>query len=91
MTQDKPKVRFLNTPTFHRIEITSPEIRKEYEKYLDDEGCYEKAVVFGLDHPLLGSDTIHTSIVVKKNDDGSFETLNTLYVPYTKETNEESK
>ena len=78
---DKPTVRFLGIPTFHIIKITSPVIRKEYEKYLDAEGCYEKAVVFGLDHPILGRDTIHTSIVVKKNDDGSFETLNTIYVP----------
>jgi hypothetical protein len=87
MTKDKPTVKFLGNPEFHRIEITSNEIRKEFKKYLDDEGCYEKAVVFGLDHPILGRDTIHTSIVVKKNDDGSFETMNTLYVP-EKETNE---
>jgi hypothetical protein len=77
----KPTVRFYGNPTFHRREITSPVLRKEYEEYLDSEGCYEKAIVFGLDHPILGRDTIHTSIVIKKNDDGSFETLNTLYVP----------
>lgn len=85
MTQNKPTVRFLGKPVFHRIEITSPAIRKEYEEYLDAEGCYDKAIVFGLDHPILGRDTIHTSIVVKKNDDGSFETLNTLYVPVKEE------
>ena len=89
MTQDKPTVRFLNKPTFRRIQITSPILRQEYEKYLDEEGCYEKAVVYGLDHPILGRDTINTSIVLKKNDDGSFETLNTLYVPATKENNEQ--
>ena len=78
---DKPIVRFLGTPKFHRREITSPVLLKEYEKYLDSEGCYEKAIVYGLDHPILGRDTIHTSIVLKKHDDGSFETMNTLYVP----------
>lgn len=83
----KPTVCFTGTPTFHRVEITSPVVREEYKKYLDDEGCYEKAIVYGLDHPILGRDIIHTSIVLKKNDDGSFETMNTLYVP-TKETDE---
>ena len=83
----KPTVHFTGTPTFHKVEITSPTLRKEYKKYLDDEGCYEKAIVYGLDHPILGEDTIHTSIVLKKHADGSFETLNTLYVPY-KETHE---
>ena len=88
MTQDKPTVRFLGKPTFHRVQITSPIIRQEYEKYLDEEGCYDRAVVYGLDHPILGRGTLNTSIVVKKNDDGSFETLNTLYVPDTKEVND---
>lgn len=83
----KPTVRFLGTPTFHKVKITSPMIREEYKQYLDDEGCYEKAIVYGLDHPILGEDTLHTSIVVEKHGDGSFETLNTRYVP-TKETHE---
>lgn len=83
----KPTVHFTGTPTFHMVEITSPAIREEFKKYLDDEGCYEKAIVYGLDHPILGEDTIHTSIVIKKHGDGSFETLNTLYVP-SKETHE---
>jgi hypothetical protein len=77
----KPTVRFLDKPEFHRIQLTSEELLVEFAEFLDDDGCYEKAIVFGLDHPILGRDTIHTSIVVKKNEDGSFETLNTLYVP----------
>lgn len=84
----KPTVRFLGLPKFQRIELISEELREEFAKFLDDEGCYEKAIVFGLDHPILGRDTIHTSIIVKKNDDGSFETLNTLYVPVAEEVNE---
>jgi hypothetical protein len=83
----KPTVRFLGKPTFRHRWITSPDLLKEYAEYLDAEGCYEKAIVYGLDHPILGRDTIHTSIVIKKHDDGSFETLNTLYVP-TEETHE---
>jgi hypothetical protein len=84
----KPTVRFLYEPKFQRIQLTSEELRVEFAKFLDDEGCYEKAIVFGLDHPILGRDTIHTSIIVKKNEDGSFETLNTLYVPVAEETDE---
>ena len=83
----KPTVHFTGTPVFHRVELTLPELREEFKKYLDAEGCYEKATVYSLDHPVLGQDTVHTSIVIMKNTDGSFETLNTLYVP-TKETDE---
>ena len=39
------------------------------------------ASVFTLDHPRLGSQWVMTSEVLKKNPDGSFETLNTIYVP----------
>lgn len=88
MTTDKPIVHFSGKPEFFKRELVG-ELRKEYEQYLDAKGCYEKAKVFGLDHPIIGKDLIYTSIVVKKNDDGSFETLNTLYVPDTKETDEQ--
>lgn len=77
---DKPIVRFLGKPLFYTVELT-PMHQKMYGQYADDEGYVEYARVFGLDHPILGTDTIRTSIVVKKHDDGSFETLNTLYVP----------
>lgn len=39
------------------------------------------ADVFAVDHPILGMQRVRTSIVLKVNDDGSFETLNTRYVP----------
>ena len=42
----------------------------------------EVASVYAVDHPRLGMTSVRTSLVVKKNDDGSFETLNSLYVPY---------
>lgn len=48
---------------------------------------YEVAWVMGLDHPILGTARIRTSAIVEKFDDGSFETMNTIYVPYTENTN----
>ena len=38
----------------------------------------EYAIVYALNHPRLGQQTIHTSLVLSKQDNG-FETLNTLY------------
>ena len=34
-----------------------------------------------LDHPIYGAEIIRTSLIVKEHDDGSFETLNTIYKP----------
>jgi hypothetical protein len=48
---------------------------------------YEVALVMGLNHPKLGMGRIRTSAIVEKFDDGSFETMNTIYVPYTENTN----
>jgi hypothetical protein len=86
MTQDKPTVRFSGQATFYYVEL-APMHQKAYGQYADAEGYVEYGRVYGLDHPILGTDDIRTSIVVKKHDDGSFETLNTLYVP-AKETDE---
>jgi hypothetical protein len=41
----------------------------------------EVAHVWGINHPILGSTKIRTSKIVNKFDDGSFETLNTIYKP----------
>lgn len=46
---------------------------------------YEVAHVQTLDHPVLGSGRVRTSEVLKKFEDGSFETRNTMYVPYKEE------
>lgn len=80
MKQDKPIVRFLGKPIFYAVELAAMH-QKTYGQYADAEGYVEYARVYGLDHPILGADDIRTSIVIKKQDDGSFETLNTLYVP----------
>ena len=77
---DKPIVRFAGKAIFYAVEL-APMHQKTYGQYADAEGYVEYARVSGLDHPILGADDIRTSIVVKKHDDGSFETLNTVYVP----------
>jgi|GEM_PF-1994410 len=41
----------------------------------------EVAHVYALDHPRLGKNDVRTSKIVQKFDDGSFETLNTIYKP----------
>ena len=38
----------------------------------------EYALVYALNHPRLGQQTVHTSLVLSKEDNG-FETMNTLY------------
>jgi hypothetical protein len=43
---------------------------------------HEVAHVRTVDHYVWGSDKVRTSSVLKKFDDGSFETCNTLYKPY---------
>lgn len=77
---DKPIVRFAGKAIFYAVELAQMH-QKKYGQYADADGYVEYASVFGLDHPILGKDNIRTSIVLKKHDDGSFETMNTLYVP----------
>lgn len=84
MTQNKPVVRFIGTAIFYPAPL-APMHQKAYGQYANEYGEVEYARVSGLDHPILGADDIRTSIVVAKHDDGSFETLNTLYVPVKEE------
>lgn len=49
---------------------------------------YEVAHVHALDHPVWRQDKVRTSTVLKKFDDGSFETMNTIYKPETLKENE---
>lgn len=51
---------------------------------------HEVAHVKTVNHYVWGTDHVRTSSVLKKNDDGSFETMNTLYVPYTEKEKDES-
>jgi hypothetical protein len=43
---------------------------------------HEVAHVRTVNHPAWGSQRVRTSSIVKRNSDGSFETLNTQYRPY---------
>jgi hypothetical protein len=64
----KPVTHFREV-TFHPVHIV-------------DTGEYsEVARVYVIDHPRLGQGLIRTSRIVQKFDDGSFETLNTIYKP----------
>lgn len=65
----KPEVRFYGEPRF------------DTEMYPGHEVAHVRTV----DHYVWGRDQVRTSSVLKKFEDGSFETRNTLYVPF-KET-----
>ena len=75
--KQKPIVTFVGEAEFFESTIT--DVQKELYNY--DSNEIIQAVVYGLDHPILGRDKITTSIVLYKFDDGSFETLNTIYKP----------
>lgn len=47
---------------------------------------HEVAHVMAADHPILGRGVVRTSKVINKFEDGSFETMNTLYKPFKYET-----
>lgn len=64
---EKPVVHFSGAATFWGWELA--------------DGTAEVASVYALDHPRLGQQVVRTSEVIKKFDDGSFETLNTIYKP----------
>ena len=65
----KPVVCFSGDPYFYSIETA-------------EGAAVGVAGVYAINHPKLGNNKVRTSVVVKKNHDGSFETLNTIYVPH---------
>lgn len=77
MSTPKQQVTFVPPVKFHNVE------------YFKDNEILEGeiATLFALNHPRLGQNKVTTSLVQYKFDDGSFETLNTIYIPM-KETNE---
>jgi hypothetical protein len=77
----KPVVPFVGEAKFFTRVITD----EQKEWYKQDSNEVTQAVVYGIDHPILGTDKITTSIVLYKFDDGSFETLNTIYKPQKEE------
>lgn len=59
---------------------TKPTVKYVGEaEFFSDTIGNERASVYGIDHPLLGTQSIRTSRVIGKQADGSFETLNTIY------------
>jgi hypothetical protein len=64
-TEDKPVVYFAGVAKF------------------DDEYFpgHTVAHLYALKHPILGDGVVRTSSVLKKHEDGSFETVNTVYKP----------
>lgn len=81
----KPVVDFIGDVLFVKRTITNPHIIEEYKEYLDEDNSYECASIYAMNHPVWGQDTVRTSIVIKKNPDGSFETMNTIYQPVKEE------
>lgn len=81
----KPVVDFIGKVTFTKRIMTVPELLRDYAVHLNADNSYEYANVYAMNHPILGEDLVRTSIVIKKNDDGSFETLNTVYQPVKEE------
>ena len=65
MSTHKPEVFFAGEPIF------------DTEMFPGHEVAHVKTV----NHYVWGQDKVRTSSIVKKNDDGSFETLNTIYKP----------
>lgn len=65
MKRPKPEVFFTGEPRFDTALFAGHEV----------------AYVRTVNHYVWGQDEVRTSSIVKKNDDGSFETLNTIYKP----------
>lgn len=45
-----------------------------------------RGYVRALNHPRLGNCDVHTTVILEIFEDGSFETLNTIYKPVERET-----
>jgi hypothetical protein len=76
----KPTVQYKGEPVFYSVQLTPSQL-ETYGVYADEDGFVEYARVYGLDHPIFGEDNLRTSVVLVKHDDGSFETMNTIYRP----------
>jgi hypothetical protein len=79
--KSKPVVQFIGNPVF--FDYYTQELQEELTENT-------VASVFAADHYVWGNDRVRTSVVLKKFDDGSFETMNTLYKPLKDEQSESS-
>jgi len=71
MSTTKPIVNFAGEADFYEVEYF------EGDQLLSG----EVARIYVTNHPRLGKDFVRTSLIQYKFDDGSFETLNTIYKP----------
>jgi hypothetical protein len=79
--KSKPVVYFTGEATFFDYDT------KQTQEELTDNTV---ASVMATNHYVWGNDRVRTSVVLKKFDDGSFETMNTLYKPLKDEQSENS-
>ena len=88
----RKQVEDFGTPRTKEELISFSEADKEYvkpvvhfikgtESFYDAGADMKVARLRALDHPILGAQIVRTSVIVKEHDDGSFETLNTIYKP----------
>lgn len=75
----KPTVRYIGNAIF--FNYYTHDIEEELTKDT-------VARVNAIDHPVWGRDSVRTSAVLKKFDDGSFETMNTIYRPEKRDEKE---
>jgi len=69
--KSKPIVEYLGKPFFQRVNL---------DEHDDDESNEFIAHVYCINHPILGSQDIRTSLIISRNlDNGDFETRNTIY------------
>ena len=52
-----------------------------FDTFEHEGGAVTIANVYAINHPRLGNEYVRTSRVIARHEDGSFETLNTIYVP----------
>jgi hypothetical protein len=65
-SEEKPIVKFEGEPEF-------------FDYYGGNK--HPVARLQAVDHPVLRTGQLRTSLIIKRNEDGSFETRNTHYVP----------
>ena len=69
--KSKPIVEYLGEPFFQRVNL---------DEYYNNENPMFIARVYCINHPVLGSQDIRTSLIISRNlDNGDFETRNTIY------------
>jgi uncharacterized protein with NRDE domain len=79
----KEVVHYFRHYELHTVELL-PGCDDDLLKYANEYGEVLIARIYGvMDHPRLGAQySVRTSVVVKVEEDGTIETLNTIYKPF---------